>query len=244
MSNKPELPPRLKHLQRPVKHADKVEKIVGMVALGLGPAFMGLEPLTAAAASTTHGLLKIYQEGKKAKLQEILCEELRKGNVHLSDERLQSLVPMCYRIAESAKQGECEEILRILATFLRGEFEQEHPDPSNFARMARRVEGLSPTDLKVMSLIEAFIRDVKARNEPKPVGQPFVSATALGGSAHNGHQLSTGQIQEALVDLASRGFLLADGATRSAKSEEYYFPTSSFNALIARARQSKSGTDV
>ena len=39
-----------------------------------------------------------------------------------------------------------------------------------------------------------------------------------------------------LTDLALRGLLLADGATRMSKHEEYYFTTSSFDQLMERAR--------
>jgi hypothetical protein len=238
LMTKQKLPAALEGVSRPVKHADTVEKIVAAVGFGIADAFMP-------GAGVARSLVEIYQAKQKQELEKILIEEVSKGNLpDLSDERLESLIPMAFRLAQAKKQGEYEEVLRILAAFIRGELEQEIPNPSNFASMARRVEGLSPTDLKVMSLIEAFIRDVKARNDPRPVEQPFVSATALGESVRNRHQLSTRQIQEALVDLASRGFLLADGATRSGKAEEFYFPTNSFNALIARAMQSESGTHV
>jgi hypothetical protein len=147
-------------------------------------------------------------------------------------------VPMTTKFFEAAKEGEYERNLRILAAFLRGELEQEEPDASNFARMARRVEGMSLTDLKVLAMIEAFLST--NTNSFLQVGghkRPFVSATALTGSAHNKHSLSQIEIQEALVDLVSRGFLMADGASRLDKHEEYYFASSSLDELMGRARE-------
>jgi hypothetical protein len=232
---KQKLPPGLQKLSVPIRHADKVEKIVTAVSLGLANAFL---PLPAGPAlSTVQALFRIRQDEKIKKLREILVDELRKGNVDPSDERLQSVFPMAHKLAEASKQGEYERNLRILAAFLRGELQQEVPDASNFARMARRIEFLSPTDLKVMVLVDAFVKDVKARTAQDASAEqlPFISATALSSSPLNKHQLSKVEIQESLVDLVSRGFLMAHGAPTSGKIEEYYFPTSNLKALIDRA---------
>jgi hypothetical protein len=183
-------------------------------------------------------VLQIYQAKRKERLETILIEEVRRGNLRdLTDERLESLIPMAHKLAEASKQGEYEHNLRILAAFLRGELEQEIPDESNFARMARRVEFLSPTDLKVMVLVDAFVKHVKARMVKDASAQqlPFISATALSSSPLNKHQISKVEIQESLVDLVSRGFLMAHGAPTSGKTEEFYFLTNNFRALIDRA---------
>jgi hypothetical protein len=55
-------------------------------------------------------------------------------------------------------------------------------------------------------------------------------------SEHNRHRLLLVDVQEAIIDLAARGFLRVDGATRTSKSEEYYFPTRNLSDLMTRAR--------
>lgn len=124
-------------LPKPTEHGETISKWVPKIALAAasiwfpGAAFAGL-------------MLELLQERYVKKYQELLLEELRKGKVQdLSDEQLVQLVPMAYKFFEAAKEGEYERNLRILAAFLRGELEQDSPDASNFARMARRVEGLA-----------------------------------------------------------------------------------------------------
>src|SRR2546425_8185219 len=81
--------------------------------------------------------------------QRILLDALRRGNVqNLSAKQLVPFIPMGYKFFEAGKEGEYERNLRILAAFLAGELKQDTPDASNFARMVRRVENLSLTDLK------------------------------------------------------------------------------------------------
>jgi hypothetical protein len=122
------------------------------------------------------------------------------------------------------------------SAFIRGEFEQDIPDPSIFGRMARRVEGLSKTDLEVLALVHAFDNELQRQpNRQVSRNPPFVCGSSLANSALNHSKLSTAAIQESLVDLAARGFLRADGASRTDKHEEYYYPTSSLRELIERA---------
>jgi hypothetical protein len=184
-------------------------------------------------------VLDLAREVYQRKAEKLLLEELRKGNVQdLSQGQLVPLIPMAYKFFEAAKEGEYERNLRILAAFLRGELEQRSPDASNFARMVRRVEGLSLTDLKVMAMIDVSLsKTTPFLDEGTKGKRPFVSATMLSKSSQNKDGLTTIQIQEALVDLASRGFLIADGATRMSKSEEFYFVSSSFGDLMGRARE-------
>jgi hypothetical protein len=136
--------------------------------------------------------LQDYLSTKKEKLQEILVEEVSKGNLRdLSDEQLKPLIPMAHRLAEACKQGEYEHNLRILSAFIRGEFEQDIPDPSNFGRMARRVEGLSTTDLKVLALVHAFANELTSRTETG--NPPFVCGSSLTNSPLNNSKLSRWQ---------------------------------------------------
>jgi len=223
----PELPERLRGMPDP--KSNPVEKIATTIGFGLLSAFIP-------GAGAVSGLLQDYLSTQKEKLEKILVEEVSKGNLRdLSDERLKPLIPMAHRLAEACKQGEYEHNLRILSAFIRGEFEQNIPDPSNFGRMARRVEGLSTTDLKVLALVHAFDHELKRQPNRKVSGNPpFVCGSSLTNSPLNDLKLSRAAIEESLVDLAARGFLRADGASRTDKHEEYY-PTSSLRELIDRA---------
>jgi hypothetical protein len=53
------------------------------------------------------------------------------------------------QVLRGGKAGEYEHNLRILAQYLTGELKQEEPEAAHFARMVRRVERVSRTDLKV-----------------------------------------------------------------------------------------------
>jgi hypothetical protein len=68
--------------------------------------------------------------------------------------------------------------------------------------------------------------------------RPFASVNQLAHDPNNRDHLDRFFLQEALTELASRGLLIADGATRSGKSEEYYFSSTSFLELISKAKDS------
>ena len=118
----------------------------------------------------------------------------------------------------------------------------EMPDPSNFARMARRIEGLSLTELKVIALIDASLsRIVKSSTPvPTPIERPFVSAHQLDKDPSNRENFNHFDLQDALSELAARGLLIVDGATRLDKGEEFYFASKSFTELIKKARNTIS----
>jgi hypothetical protein len=147
---------------------------------------------------------------------------------------------MAYKFMEAAKEGEYVHNLEILAAFLTGEMKQEIPDAASFSRMARRIEGLSIVDLKVMALIDDLLSRGRAPTLDFGVAgkRPYASTSVLftAAAGKNGFGVSAKEIGESLTDLASRGLLLADGATRTSKPEEYYFTTSSFDQLMERAR--------
>jgi hypothetical protein len=115
---------------------------------------------------------------------------------------------------------------------------QKIPDAASFSRMARRIEGLSILDLKVMALVDDSISGGSAPTLDFGIlgKRPYASVSSLFTAGKNGFGLSPKEIGEPLTDLASRGLLLGDGATRLNKHEEYYFTTSSFDQLMERAR--------
>jgi hypothetical protein len=65
-----------------------------------------------------------------------------------------------------------------------------------------------------------------------------VENAAAVGSQQNTTGLEMPEIQESLSDLSARGLLIAEGATRWDKGEEYYYPSSSFTELIENAKKS------
>jgi hypothetical protein len=179
--------------------------------------------------------------------ERLLIDELRRGNIGiLSDEKAATFIPMAYRFFEAAKEGEYEHNLRILAEFLKNEMKQEVPEPASFARMARRIEGLSLSELKVIAMINASSSTVTIASNDAPLQRerPFVSASRLADAPNNLEKFDRFFLQEALTELAARGLLIADGATRVGKPEEYYFTSSSFIELISKAENSVLRTQI
>jgi hypothetical protein len=212
---------------------------VGKVIVATSLAFATQSNPTVVGAAISASILTVFLDRTVRKAVRILTDQFRKRNLQrASIEQQEALVPMMYKYLETAREGEYDKNLRILASYLSGELELEVPNPSNFSRMVRRVEGLSETDLKVIALVEAVYSGFFARTAGQKVDpeRTFVSAARLQKSEHNKHGLSLVDVQEAIIDLAARGFLRVDGATRVGKSEEYYFPTRNLFELMNRAR--------
>jgi hypothetical protein len=211
---------------------------VAKLMVSIGSNVAGIFIPGAGLAST----LMIFATDKYIKRPEkLLLEELRKGNIEvLNDVKAATFIPMAYKFFEAAKEGEYEHNLQILAEFLKNELNQDEPDPSGFSRMARRIEGLSRKELKVIALISSSNSTItRASNDaPDQMERPFASVNQLAHDPNNRDHLDRFFLQEALTELASRGLLIADGATRSGKSEEYYFSSTSFLELISKAKES------
>lgn len=220
-------------LPKPTENAADAAKLVTGVASAF--AAIWFPPAAIAGAVLPIVIDRFVERPKK-----LLLEKLRKGNIqNPSAEQFASFVPMAYKFFEAAKEGEYEHNLEILATYLAGEMGQETPDAASFSRMARRVEGLSQNDLKVMTLIDASLAEIiTLSNVETATGpRPFVAATSLAKSPANKWGLTRTAIQDSLVDLVGRGFLIPDGGTRTSKGEEFYFASGSFGDLMARARE-------
>jgi len=220
-------------LPRPVEGAGGIAKLTTGIATVITAIWF---PPAALAGPALSYLIDRYVERPK----KILLEELKSGNVDvLSDAQFAQFIPMGYKYFEAAKEGEYEHNLKILAAFIKNELKQDVPDAPNFSRMARRIEGLSKTELKVIALINSSLSTViKVSNEsPTEFNRPYVSAHSLANDQSNKDKLDHFQIQESLTELASRGLLTPDGATRLSKHEEYYYASQAFVELIARARE-------
>ncbi len=112
--------------------------------------------------------------------------------------------------------------------------------------MARRVEGLSSTDLKVMALIDTSLATITefSTDEDYSGERPFVTAISIKESPQNKWHLTKIEIRESLIDLWGRGFLIPDEATRVGKSGGYYYASQAFLELMARARGCIKGNNV
>jgi hypothetical protein len=100
--------------------------------------------------------------------------------------------------------------------------------------MARRIEGITLNEPKVVALIETSLAGMSGA--PSPLGRPFVSAHQLAKDPNNRQGFNPVFLQQVLTELASRALLIAYGASRLDKREEYYFPSESFAELITKAR--------
>jgi hypothetical protein len=172
--------------------------------------------------------------------EKILMDELRKGEIRILDEeQAAAFVPMAYKFFEAAKEGEYEHNLRILADLIGQKMQSATPDVPSFGRAARRIESLELTDLKLMAIIDAII---SSGSQPSIIpkiyaDKVFVSATQLVTNSLNVDHLDRERIQAILSDLAGRGLLIVDGATRFDKKEEYYSPSLSFNEIVIAAKR-------
>jgi hypothetical protein len=208
---------------------------VAKLIVGIGSNVAGIFIPGAGLAST---LMNFATDKYIKRPEKLLLEELRKGNIKvLNDDKAATFIPMAYKFFEAAKEGEYEHNLQILAEFLKNELNQDEPDPSSFSRMARRIEGLSRKEIALISASNSTI--TRASNHaPVQTERPFVSANQLANDPNNRDPFDRFFLQEALTELASRGLLIADGATRLSKSEEYYFTSTSFLELISKAKES------
>jgi hypothetical protein len=173
--------------------------------------------------------------------EKLLIDELKKGNLEILDmENAAAFIPMAYKFFEAAKEGEYEHNLKLLAEILVNKLRAKILDVPSFARMSRRVEGLTMRDLRVIALIDTVLEAesgtlTSADGDPAPY---LISSLSLAGSQLNRAGFDMPNIQESLADLSARGFLIAEGASRWDKGEEYYYPSSSFRELIENAKNS------
>ena len=223
-----------RNLPAPKKGASDVATLTtGIAAAVAGIFFPGAALLGPVAAFAVKKYVTRWEN--------VLSEELKKGNIRLlTDEKAAAFVPMAYKFFEQAKEAEYEHNLKLLAEFLKGELELEQPDSSSFARMARRIEGLSREEMKVIALISGFETKVSraSTDAPSQSERPYFSARQLAKDRNNRAGFNHFFLQEALTELYSRGLLIADGASRVGQAETNYFASSSFMELLDKARES------
>ena len=173
--------------------------------------------------------------------EKILVEELKKGNLEILDEEnAAAFIPMAYKFFEAAKEGEYEHNLKLLAEISINKLRDRVPDVPSFARMARRIEGLTIKDLHIIALIDAVFTSKSGTltnldGDPAPY---LLSAQSLEANRLNRTGFDVLSIQECLAELSARGLLIAEGASRWDKGGEYYYPSSSFHELIENSKNS------
>ena len=220
------------NLPKPTEGAENVARL----ATGIATAFAALAFPPAALVGP---LLDFAISRFIERPTQILLDELKSGNIQiLTAEQAVQFMPMTYKFLEAAKEAEYEHNLKILAAYIANELKEEVPDAPAFARMARRLEGLTQTELKVIALIDLWLSTMSQASTDTPTegSRPYVSATGLAKFPNNTDGLNRFDLQEALTELASRGLLKPDGATRTGKAEEYYFASQAFVDLIAHAK--------
>lgn len=124
---------------------------VAKLTTGIGAALAALwYPEAALAAPFLPYAIDKFIERPKT----LLIETLKNGRLEvLSTEQAAEFVPMAYRFMEAAKQGEYEHTQKMLAAFIAGELGEKTPEATNFARMARRLEGLSFEEIRTIARV-------------------------------------------------------------------------------------------
>lgn len=238
---------------------------IARLTTGVAAAFASIffPPAALAGPALDFAIKKFVDRPKK-----LLLEELKAGNVEtLTDEAAAEFVPMAYRFLEAAKEGEYEHNLKVIGAYIAGELQQDEPEASNVARMARRIEGLSKRELRTIALVATCHHPPKggigfsltgaANSEDfdDVIGAFWVSADKLAGVAKGlskGGWVSSADSQsnevewelqdrsalvETLAELAGRGLLVPNLRTFMDKHEEYYHLTASFDDLIKKASE-------
>lgn len=172
--------------------------------------------------------------------QKIILKELEAGNIEaLSPEQVVEYVPMAYKFFEAAKEGEYEHNLRILASYIANELKQDVPDAASFSRMARRIEGLTRVELKVIAQISSAQSKIISSTGQGQTQSPRWSGSAGDLQAHsnNADGLELFQLREVLAELASRGLLIVSTISLYGGSKEIFSVSAAFLDLVDKAKQ-------
>jgi hypothetical protein len=220
------------NLPAPTDNASQTASLV----TGIGTA---LAAIWFPAAALAQPVISLLIERYTKRPEKILLDRIREGDLEmLSEDQLYQFVPTAYRFYEASKAAEYERNLKIFGEFIVNELKQPQPSAGNFLKMARQLEGISEEELCVLALSEAAMKEIDSAS-PKSgymVGQAFVAASTLAERDDGSHRLSRDQIAGALHDLASRGLLTPDGASRLDKAEEYYMRSFSLRELLSKAK--------
>ncbi len=167
--------------------------------------------------------------------QEILeAESASLDLASLSDEQQAAFAQMAFRYFEAARQGEYEHTLEVLAAFIAGEMKKEEPKPGDVGRMARRIEGLSKRDLKIIALMN----DLSNRPPPNPPPYPSkdgISVMDVFNTFSEAKEMGIPGVWESLSELSSRSLLLMTHVSGYGTSQDLFLTTEAFRDLIENA---------
>ena len=146
------------NLPAPMAGAADVAKLTSGVAAAFSAYWF---PETAFAAALAAPALSFAIDKFVERPKRILMEALKEGNIGLlTDERAAEFIPMAYRFMEAAKEGEYEHNLRIIGAYISQELQTDAPEASNVARLARKIEGLSKTEIRVIALVASSLSTI------------------------------------------------------------------------------------
>ncbi|MDI4640100.1 hypothetical protein K9U39_03910 [Rhodoblastus acidophilus] len=192
-------------------------------------------PQAALLAGLSQAALTFAFDKYARRAQEVIEAETARLNLaSLSVEQQAAFVPMVVRYFEAARQGEYEHTLEVLAAFIAGEMKKDEPKPGHVARMARRIEGLSKRDLKVIALMN----DLANRPPPNPPPIPSkggISVMDVLTSFSEAGEMGFAAVWESLSELSNRSLLLMTHVSGYGVSEGVFVTTEAFRDLIENA---------
>ena len=208
---------------------------VARLSVPAGLAFVAaMFPQTATAVGMATPFAMALNERLIGRPTRMLEAALRRGEVvDLSGEQAESFVPMAYRFFVSARQGEYERNLKLLAAFLTEELKADACQPGTFLDMARRLEGLTITSLRAVALIGEWKRQCEAQGRTEP--RNSITAAQLSNFKQFRSHLNQHEAIDALSDLQGRGFLYPGSSAFFGGTEQHFSTTQPLLLLISRA---------
>jgi len=199
-------------------------------------AVAALCPLLAVAAAMAGPTVDYILRARGEKTAGFVVDAFgRRGFPPLDEEQKAELVPMVYRIIEATRQGEYEHTLKVLAAFIAGETGQKVPEAGNFARMAKRLEGLTQDELRLIAHIAAMLGPTRDWLGNASYNLDALADRILGEGALRSNVVAVRQLKEGIHELAGRGFLLAVEMPLIGGTQTSYQPTDSLKELLDKA---------
>jgi len=159
----------------------------------------------------------------------------KRGSPPLDEEHKAELVPMVYRIIEATRQGEYEHTIKVLAAFIAGETGQEISDAGNFARMAKRLEGVSMDELKLIAHLSDMLGPTSGWLNNASYNLNQILDRVLGADYWPTNLAAARPFREALHELGARGFLLTNEMSLIGGDQTGFQPTENLRELLDKA---------
>lgn len=171
----------------------------------------------------------------------ILFMAIEDGNLSLlSDPNYESLVPNTLGYFESARRGEYNHNLNVLAKLLIGEFNAQHSDPGKIRRAARRIEAMTLEDLGLLVLLNGFFKTKRASVEFEGY-HLCLDDQAIVRQMNREYVSPETALNSQLSDFVSRGLLFVGGEP-GVFGGQFYYKTLAFDEIIAAAESTVSAS--